>query len=133
MLHYPWRTPRPTHPSMHHKLTKPPDSLSGCNTSANRFKIFYIGPMPSTSNAMINTGCHINSRWATNFCCTCRKNTLQYPIRRLPHFGMGHTPSPRIWVAIILCSTFPLSLAFTQSSTWLSFNHISHHYWTPQR
>jgi hypothetical protein len=67
------------------------------------------------------------------FGCTCRKNALQGPIRSFSHSGMGHTPSPRLWVTMILCSTFPLSLACTQSSMWLSFDHISHHYWTPQR
>jgi hypothetical protein len=35
---------------LHQKLTKPPGSLSGSITSANRFRIFYRSPMPSTSN-----------------------------------------------------------------------------------
>jgi hypothetical protein len=72
-------------------------------------------------------------RWAKKFGCTCRKNTLQGPIGIFVHSDMGHTPSPRLCVIILLRSTFPLSLVFTQSSTWLSFSHISHHYWTPQR
>jgi hypothetical protein len=133
MLHYLWRPPRMTRPLIHLKLTKPPGSLSGSSTSANKFGIFYISPMPSTSSAMINTRCHISFRWATKCGCTCRKNALQGPIRSFAHSVMGCTPSPRMWVTILLSSTFPLSLAHTQYSTWLSFDHISHHYWTPQR
>jgi hypothetical protein len=62
-----------------------------------------------------------------------QKECLTGPHRKLSHSIMGRTPSPRLWVTILLSSTFPLSLACTQSSTWLSFGHISHHYWTPQR
>jgi hypothetical protein len=133
MFHYPWRPPRPTCPLIHQKLTKPPNSLSRSNTSSNRFRIFYRSPIPSTSSGMINTGCHISFRWVTKFGCTCRKNALQGPIGSFSHSSMGHTPSPRLWVKIRLRSTFPLSLVCTQSSRWLSFGHISHHYWTPQR
>jgi hypothetical protein len=74
----------------------------------------------------------ISFRWATKFGCTCRKNALQDPIGILSHSIMGCTPSPRLWGIIILCSTFLLSLACTQCSTWTSFSLISHHYWTPQ-
>jgi hypothetical protein len=133
MLHYLLRPPRSTHHLLQLKLTKPPGSLRGSNTSANRFRIFYRSPMPSTSNAMINTGCHISFRWETKCGCTCRKNALQGPIGSFAHSVMDLTPSPRLWVTIILSSTFPLSLACTQCSTWISFDHISHHYWTPQR
>jgi hypothetical protein len=84
--------------------------------------------MLSTSSAMINIRCHISFRWATKFGCTCRKNALQGPIGSYAHSIMGDTPSPRLWVTIILNSTFPLSLAYTQSSMWLSFDHIFHHY-----
>jgi hypothetical protein len=133
MLHYPWRPPRPTHPLLHQKLTKPSSSLSGSNTSVNRFRMFYISLMPSTSNAMINIGCHISFKWATKFGCICRKNALQGPIGSFAHSVMGRTPSPRLWVTMLLSSTFPPSLVCIQSSMWLSFGHISHHYWTPQR
>jgi hypothetical protein len=119
MLHYPWWPPWSTRLLLHQKLRKPPDSLSRSNTSTNRFRILYISLMPSISYAMINIRCHISFKWETKFGCTCRKNTLQGPIRSFTHSVMG--------------STFPLSLACTQSSTWLSFDHISHHYWTPQR
>jgi hypothetical protein len=78
-------------------------------------------------------GCHISFRWATKFGCTCRKNTLQDPTGSFAHFIMGRTPSPRLWGIINLSSTFLLSLACTQCSMWISFGHISHHYWTPQR
>jgi hypothetical protein len=133
IFHYPWRPPQPTHLLLHQKLTKPPGSLSGSITSANRFRIFYRSLMPSTSNVVINPWCHIIFRWATKFGCTRRKNALQGPIRSFAHSGMGHTPSPRTWVTMLLHSTFPLSLACTQCPTWLSFDHISHHYWTPRR
>jgi hypothetical protein len=133
MLHYPLRSPHPTHLLLQLKLTKPPGSLSESRTSANRFRISYRSPMTSTSSTMINIGCHISFRWATKFGCTCRKSALQDPIGSFAHFVMGHTPSPRMWMIIFSSSTFLLSLACTQCSTWISFNCISHHYWTPQR
>jgi hypothetical protein len=40
MLHYPWRPPQPNRHLIHYNLKKPAVSLSGSNTSANRFKIF---------------------------------------------------------------------------------------------
>ena len=110
------------------KLTKPPSSLSGSNTSTNRCRIFYRNPMQSTSNAMINIECHISFRWETKFGCTCRKNALQDPIESFTHSVMGYTPSPRPWGIMPLSSTFLLSLACTQCSTWISFDRISHHY-----
>jgi hypothetical protein len=113
MLHYPLRPPRSTHPLLQLKLTNPPDSLSGSSTSTNRFRILYRSPMPSTSRAMKNTECHISFIWATKFGCTCKKNTLQGPIGRFSHSVMGRTPSPRLWVTMILSSTFLLSLACT--------------------
>jgi hypothetical protein len=79
----------PTHLLLQLKLTKPPGSLSGSNTSTNRFRISYRSPMTSTSNTMINIGCHISFRWATKFGCTCRKNTLQDPIESFTHSIMG--------------------------------------------
>jgi hypothetical protein len=65
------------------------------------------------------------------FGCTCRKHALQDPIQTFTHSIMSHTPSPRLWGIILLSSTFLLSLACTQCSTWISFALISHHYWTP--
>jgi hypothetical protein len=62
----------------------------------------------------------------------CRNNTLQDPIGSFAHSVMGRTPSPRSWGIMLLSSTFLLSLACTQCSTWISFALISHHYWTPQ-
>jgi hypothetical protein len=44
------------------KLTKPPSSLSGSSTSANKFRISYRNPMTSTNSAMINIGCRISFR-----------------------------------------------------------------------
>jgi hypothetical protein len=133
MLHFPLRSPRSTHLLLQLKLKKPPGSLSGSITSANRFKISYRSPMTSTSSAMINIGSHISFKWVTNFGCTCRKNALQDPIGSFSHSVMGRRPSPRLWGIILLSSTFILSLAYTQCSMWISFALISHHYWTPQK
>jgi hypothetical protein len=133
MLHFPLRSPRPTHLLVQLKLTKPPSSLSGSNTSANRFRISYRSLMRSTNNTMINIGCHISFRWATKFCCTCRKNALQDPIGSFAHSVMGRTLSPRPWGIILLSSTFLLSLVYIHCSTWISFTLISHHYWTPHK
>jgi hypothetical protein len=83
MLHFPLRSPRPTPLLLQLRLTKPPGSLRGSNTSTNRFRISYRSPMTSTSSAMINIGCHISFRWVTKFGCTCRKNALQDPIEKL--------------------------------------------------
>jgi hypothetical protein len=132
MFHFPLWSPQPIHILLQLKLKKSPISLSRSSTSANRFKISYRSPMTSTSSAMINIGCHISFRWATKFGCTSRKNALKDPIRSFAHSIMGRTPSPRLWRIIILSSTFLLSLACTQCSTWTSFSLISHHYWTPK-
>jgi hypothetical protein len=96
MLHFPLRSPRPTHLLLQLKLTKPPSSLRRSITSSNRFRISYKSPMTSTNNAMINIGCHISFRWVTKFGCTCRKHALQDPIGSFTHSIMGHTPSPSL-------------------------------------
>ena len=132
MLHYPLRSLQPTHLLLQLKLTKPHGSLSGSNTSTNRFKISYRSPMTSTNSAMINIGCHISFRWATKFGCTCRKNALQGLIGIFVHSIIDLIPSLRLWLKMILISTFPPSLACSQCSMWISFGHIFHHYWTPQ-
>jgi hypothetical protein len=131
MLHFPLWSPRPTHLLLQLKLKKTPNSLSISNTSSNRFMISYRSPMRSINSAMINIRCHINFRWVTKFGCICRKNALQDPIIIFAHSVMVHTPSPRPWGIIFFSSTFLLSLACTQCSTWISFALISHHYWTP--
>jgi hypothetical protein len=95
------------------ELTKPPGSLSGSSTSTNKFRIFYRSLMPSASSSMINTGCHTSFRWETKFGFTCRKNALQGLIGSFIHSVMDPTPSPRLWVIILLSSTFPHSLACT--------------------
>jgi hypothetical protein len=133
MLHYLLQPPRPTHILLQLKLTKLLCSLCGSSTSTNRFRIFYRSPIPSTRSAMINTGCHISFKWDTKCGCTCKKNALQGPIESFSPFVMDLRPSPRLWVTILLSSTFLHSLACTQCSTWISFSHISHHYWTPRR
>jgi hypothetical protein len=129
MLHCPLGSPRKTRRMLQLQLTKPPGSLSGSGTSANRFRIFYKSPMPSTSNAMINIRCHTSFRWETKFGCTCRKNALSGLIGSF----VGLTPLTRLWVTILLSSTCPPSLACTQCSMWTSFDLIFHHYWIPRR
>jgi hypothetical protein len=133
MLHYPLRPPRKNFCMLQLKLKNPPGSLNGSITSTNRFRICYRSLIPSTSSAMINTGCHTSFRWGTKFGCTCRKNSLQGLIGSFIHSIMDLTPSPRLWVTMILSSTFPLSLSCTHCSIWTSFDPIFHHYWTPQR
>ena len=133
MLHYHFRPHRKNHPYRKLKLTKPLGSLNESITSSNRFRIFCRSPMPSTSTAMINTGCHTSFRWEIKFGCICRMNALQGPIISFVHSAMDLIPSPRLWVTMILRSTFPLSLACTQCLMWTSFSHTFHPYWTPQR
>jgi hypothetical protein len=71
-------------------------SLSTFNTSASRSMIYWTEPMLSTSNAMINIGCHTSSRWATKFGYICRRSALLDPTASFTHSDMGHTPSPRL-------------------------------------
>jgi hypothetical protein len=56
----------------------------------------WIEPMLSTSNDMINIGCHTSSRWVTKFGYICRRSTSLGPTARFARFDMGHTPSPRL-------------------------------------
>jgi hypothetical protein len=72
--------------------------------------IFFKSAFPSKINAMINMRCHTSFRWELKFGFTCRKNTLQGPIRSFVHYAMELIPSPRLWVTMILSSTFPPSL-----------------------
>jgi hypothetical protein len=83
MLHHPLQSPPPTHILLQLKLTKPSISLSRSITSIKSFRISYKSPMKSTSNAMINTRCHISFRWAKKIGCICRKNALPDPNRKL--------------------------------------------------
>ena len=133
MLHYPLWPPRKTHCILQLELTNPPGSLSGSNTSTNRFRIFYKILIPSTSNTMINIGCHSSFRWETKFGCTCRKNALHCLIRSFIQSVIDPTPSPRLWATIILSSTFRHYLACNQYSMWTSLDLIFHHYWKPWR
>jgi hypothetical protein len=133
MLHYLLPLHKQTLPMFSLRPTKPPDSLSGFSTSANRSKRFCRNPMLSTRSAMINTGYRTSFRLATKSGYICRRSVSQGPIESSTHFSMGLTLSPRLWVAILLSSTLHPSLAYTQFSMWTSFGHIFHHYWTPQK
>jgi hypothetical protein len=132
-LQYPLQPPTQTRHMLQLKLTKPPGSLSESSTSTKRFRIFCRSLMKGTSNAIINTRCRTSFRWATNFGFTCRKKALHGLIRSFVHSFMDLTPSPRLWVIMLLISTFPPSLVCTQCSMWTSFGLIFHHYWTPRR
>jgi hypothetical protein len=133
MLHYLLQPHRQILPMFSMRPKKPPDSLSGFNTSANRSMRFCRKPMLSTSNAMINIGYHTSLRWETKYGYICRKNALHGPIGSYVHLVMGLTLSPRLWVTMLLSSTLPPSLACTQCSMWTFSDHFFHHYWTPWR
>jgi hypothetical protein len=133
MLHYLLPPHKQTLPMFILRLTKPPDSLRGFNTSANRSRRFCRNPMLSTSNAMINTRYHTSFRLEIKSGYICRRSISHGPMRSSAHFSMGLTLSPRIWVAMLLNSTLHPSLACTQCSMWTYFDHIFHHYWAPQR
>jgi hypothetical protein len=75
ILHYPLRPPKQTRRMLQLNLTKPPSSLNESSTSANRFMIFYRSPIPSTSSAMINTGCTLVS---------CGRQSLVALVERRP-------------------------------------------------
>jgi hypothetical protein len=133
MLHYPLCPRRKHRPMLKLKPTKTPGSLKKSNTSMNKFMIFCISPIPSTRNSMINTRCHTSFKWEIKFRCICKKNSLHDPIRIFVHSTMDLTPSPSMWVTILLSSTFLPSLDFTHCLMWTPLNNIFHHYWTPER
>jgi hypothetical protein len=133
MLQYHLQPHKQTLPMFIMRSTKPLDSLSIFSTSTNRSMIICRKPMLSTSNFVINTGYCTNFRLETMSGYICRKSILQDPIGIFSHFSMGLTPSPRLWVAMILSSTLHPSLACTQCSMWTSFSHIFYPYWTPHR
>jgi hypothetical protein len=71
-------------------------SLSTFNTSANRFMTSWTEPMLSTSNDMINIGCHTTSKWATKCGYIFKRSASLDPTTSFVRFDMGHTPSPRL-------------------------------------
>jgi hypothetical protein len=92
------------------------DKATRFNTSTNRSRRFYRKPMLSTSRSMINIGYRTSFKLETRFGYTCRRSILQGPIRSFARFDMGLTPSPRLWVTMLLRSTLHHSLAYTQCS-----------------
>ena len=63
-----------------------------------------------------------------------QKEHLTGPHRKLHPLYYGVIHHHQGWgYNALLSSTFLLSLACTQCSTWISFALISHHYWTPQK
>jgi hypothetical protein len=111
MLHYLLQPNKQTLTMFSLRPKKPPDSLSGFNTSNNKSMIFFRNPMLSTSNAMINTMYHTSFMLETRSGYIYRKSVLQGPIGSSVHFAMGLTLSPRMWVEMILSSTLHPSLS----------------------
>ena len=110
------------------KQVRQPASLSTSNIFASRSMTLWRNQIPSTSNDMIDIGCHTSFRWATKSGCICKRNALPEPIKNSDHFDMVLTPLPRLWETMNLSSAFPHSLACTQCSMWTAFNHTFHHY-----
>jgi len=84
------------------RLIEQPNLLNESNTSNNKFIIFYIKPIPSTSSATINIRYHTSFRWEIRYGCIWRKSASQDPIEIYFHSDTSLTPSPRLWVGIIL-------------------------------
>jgi hypothetical protein len=126
-----FRLHRKNHPMLKLNPTNPLGSLNKSNTSTNKFRICCRIPVPSTRNAMIKTTCHTSFRWDIKVGCTYKKSALQNPIRRFIHSMIDLTPSPNMWVKMILISTFRSSLVCSQHLMWTSFGHTFHLYWTP--
>jgi hypothetical protein len=133
MLHYLLQPHRQTLPMFIMRPTKPPDSFSEFSTFAKMSMKFCRNTMLSTSSAMINIGYRTSFMLETRSGYIFKRIVLQGPIKISDHFSMGLTSSPRLWVETILSSTLHPSLDFTQCSMWTFFDHIFHHYWTPQR
>ena len=72
------------------------------STSEKKSMIFCRKLMPSTSNTMISIRFHTNSKWVTRFGCICRKSASWDLIERFIQFDMGLTPSPRLWMTMLL-------------------------------
>ena len=115
----------------HLKLTKKTTSLSTFRTSTNRLMTYWIEPMLSTSNNMINIRCQTTSRWAKKCGYICKRSASMDPTERFSYSDMGHTPSPRLQGTMPLSSVFHHSLVCTQYSMQTTFIHTSHLYWTP--
>ena len=124
---------RMTLPINTQRWTEQLGSLMEFSTFVNRSRTSCRKTMPSISNAMINIGFHIPSKWVTRFGYTCRKSVSPGLTESFTHFIMGHTPSLRQWATMLLNYVFPRSLASTQSLMWTSFAHIFHHCWTHRR
>jgi hypothetical protein len=102
MSHNPLHPHRHNYPMLNMRPKNPPNFLNEFSTSKNMSIIFYIKTMLSTNNTMINIGCHTSFRWETRYGCICRKITLYELIKSFIHFVMDLTPSPRLWVTMIL-------------------------------
>jgi hypothetical protein len=102
MLHYLLQPHRKILPMFILRPTKPPNSLREFSTSTNMSMIFCRKQMLGTRSTMINIGCHTRFKWETRFGCIWRRRVLQDPIGSFVHFVMVLTPSPRLWLTMIL-------------------------------
>jgi hypothetical protein len=105
------------------RLNRKPNLLSASSTSKNKLMISCRKPMPSTSSATINIRWHTNFRWDIRFGFICRKSASEDPIGSYTHSDTGLTPSPRLWVRMILNQVFLLSF----SCTWYLMLNCSKH------
>ena len=113
LLHYLLQPHMHNLPIFSLRLTKPLDSLSGFNRYARKSIRFCRNPMLSTRSAMINTGYCTSFRLETKSGYICRRSISQSLIRSSTNIAMGLTPSPRMWVEMLLSSTLHPSLACT--------------------
>ena len=84
------------------RLIRPPYLLNGSNPYTNKSIKFWKIPILNISNDMTNIGIHTSSRLGIRFGCIYRKRGSQDPTTSFVHFGMGHTPSPRQLVIMLL-------------------------------
>lgn len=89
-------------PMLKPRLIRKQNLLNGSITSNNDSMIFCIKLMPSASNYMINIGFCTSFRWVITYGFVFRKSDLEDPIASFTYFVMGLTPSPRLWVRILL-------------------------------
>ena len=57
---------------------------------------YWIEPMLSTSNNMINIECHTTSKWEKKCGYIYRRSASLDPTTRFARSDMGRTPSPRL-------------------------------------
>ena len=113
------------------KMKRQTTTLSAFSTSTNRFMTYWTEPILSTSNTMINIGCHTTSRQATMYGYICKRSASLDPTTSFTRSDMGHTQPQRLQGTIPSSSVFHHSLVYTQYSMWIAFIPTFHLYQTP--